>query len=60
MAAGLSLTRLARDERGATAVEYGLIVACIFLAIIGGLSLFATNASTMYTTIANTIGGAVR
>jgi pilus assembly protein Flp/PilA len=54
------MTRLLADERGATAVEYGLIVACIFLAIIGGLSLFATNANTMYTSIANTVGGAVR
>jgi len=51
--------RLLADERGATAVEYGLIVACIFLAIIGGLSLFATNANTMYTNISTTIGGAV-
>ena len=60
MAARLSLTRFVVDESGATAVEYGLIVACIFLAIIGGLSLFANNASNMYTTISNTVGGAVR
>ena len=54
-----SLKTFLADERGATAVEYGLIVACIFLAIIGGLSLFATNANTMYTNISTTIGGAV-
>jgi pilus assembly protein Flp/PilA len=52
--------RLARDESGATAIEYGLIVALIFLAIIGGLSTFATNENAMYTHISNTIAGAIR
>jgi len=47
-----------RDESGATAVEYGLIVTCIFLAILGGLSLFATNENAMYTHISNAIGSA--
>jgi pilus assembly protein Flp/PilA len=52
--------RLARDESGATAIEYGLIVALIFLAIIGGLSTFATNENTMYTHISGTIANATR
>ena len=52
------IARLARDESGATAIEYGLIVALIFLAIIGGLSTFATNENAMYTHISNTIAGA--
>jgi pilus assembly protein Flp/PilA len=54
----LTLVRLWNDEAGATAVEYGLIVACIFLAIMGGLSLFANNENTMYHNISNAIGGA--
>jgi pilus assembly protein Flp/PilA len=56
----LSLQRLWGDESGATAVEYGLIVSCIFLAILGGLSLFAGNENTMYQHISNAIGGATR
>ena len=66
MVARLSLScartgsRLARDESGATAIEYGLIVALIFLAIIGGLSTFATNENTMYTHISGTIANATR
>ncbi len=52
--------RLTRDESGATAIEYGLIVALIFLAIIGGLSSFATNENAMYTHISNTIATATR
>ena len=47
-----------RDEDGATAVEYGLILGLIFLAIIGGLSLFAGNENVMYTHISNAIAGA--
>jgi pilus assembly protein Flp/PilA len=60
MTCARKLARLARDESGATAIEYGLIVALIFLAIIGGLSTFATNENVMYTHISNTIAGATR
>ena len=60
LVARLSLigARLGRDESGATAIEYGLIVSLIFLAIIGGASLFATNESNMYTRISNAVSGA--
>ena len=54
------ISRLARDESGATAIEYGLIVALIFLAIVGGLSTFATNETTMYGHISTTISNATR
>jgi pilus assembly protein Flp/PilA len=46
------------DESGATAVEYGLIVAGIFLAILSAVNLFANNANTMYNTISSTVAGA--
>ncbi len=52
--------RLARETSGATAVEYGLIVACICLAIIGGLTLFANNTNGMYTNMSATISTAMR
>ena len=32
----------------------------IFLAIIGGVSLFATNETSMYTRIGNAVAGATR
>jgi pilus assembly protein Flp/PilA len=51
--------RLWRDVTGATAVEYGLIVGLIFLAIVGGLSAFATNETAMYNTVSNAISGAM-
>jgi pilus assembly protein Flp/PilA len=50
--------RLWADEQGATAVEYGLIVTLILLAIIGGLSTFATNENAMYQRISTAVGGA--
>ena len=59
LVARFSLTLLA-DESGATAVEYGLIVGCIFLAIIGGLTLFANNETTMYNNVSTTISTAIR
>ncbi|CAM3619298.1 Pilus assembly protein [Nocardioides zeicaulis] len=37
-----------RDERGATAVEYGLMVALIAIVIIGAVSLFGRNATSLF------------
>ena len=50
--------RLRDEDSGATAVEYGLIVACVTLAILGGLSFFAGNENIMYTNISTAISGA--
>jgi pilus assembly protein Flp/PilA len=44
------------DERGATAVEYGLMVALIAVAIIVAVTLLGTNLSAKFTQIANKIG----
>lgn len=54
----MTLRRLWNHCSGATAVEYGLIVACITLAILGGLTFFAGNENAMYTHISATIVGA--
>jgi pilus assembly protein Flp/PilA len=53
MAARSSLIAFLRSESGATAVEYGLIVVLIFLAIVTAVSLFATNATTMFNLISS-------
>jgi len=52
------VTRFAGDDSGATAVEYGLIVAFIFLAIIGGLTAFGGANNAEYTRISNAVTGA--
>ena len=50
-----TLDRLARDERGATAIEYGLILALIFLAMLGALTAFGQSAIAMWTGVAEDI-----
>lgn len=45
------LQKICADERGATAVEYGLIVALIVIAIIGSLSAFADASTRLWTTV---------
>jgi pilus assembly protein Flp/PilA len=42
------LKQCGRDTSGATAVEYGLIVALIFLAALGAMQAFGTSGSAMY------------
>jgi len=42
------LRRLIRDERGATAVEYGLILAMVVIAMIGALSGIASETTKMW------------
>ena len=42
------LKTLRKDDRGATAVEYGLIIALIFLAMIGGVQTFGESAIEMW------------
>lgn len=54
----MTFARLWHDDSGATAVEYGLIVACITLAILGGMTLFASNENIMYTKISTAVTGA--
>lgn len=39
---------LAREDRGATAVEYGLIVALIAVVIIAAVTLIGTNLDAIY------------
>jgi pilus assembly protein Flp/PilA len=44
---------LLQDQRGATAIEYGLICAMIVLAMMTGLQMFADSANDMWTNVAN-------
>lgn len=44
-----------RSEEGATAVEYGLMVALIAVVMIAAVLLLGTRLSSMFTRVANTI-----
>ncbi|HEY1606180.1 MAG TPA: Flp family type IVb pilin [Allosphingosinicella sp.] len=43
--------KLVGDKKGATAIEYGLIVALIVIAMIGGLKFFAGNVIGMWNSV---------
>lgn len=47
------LRRLGASQRGATAVEYGLIAALIVIAMIGGLSTLGGGAGGMWSDLGN-------
>lgn len=44
-----------RSDRGATAVEYGLMVALIAIVIIGAVTLLGTNLSTLFQKTATSV-----
>jgi pilus assembly protein Flp/PilA len=47
------LARLIRDERGATAIEYGLIAALIAIAAVSVMSTVGSNLKTTFSTVAS-------
>ena len=49
------LARPLRGDRGATAVEYGLLVALIAVVIIVAVTLLGTNLSSIFNYVANDI-----
>lgn len=52
------LKALGHDERGATAVEYGLILALIFFALVGALETFGKTTITMWNHVSSTVAEA--
>ena len=47
--------RLDRSDRGATAVEYGLMVALIAAVIIGAVTAIGVNLNALFTTVAGAL-----
>ncbi|WP_066717283.1 Flp family type IVb pilin [Sphingomonas pituitosa] len=50
-----ALRALRRADRGATAVEYGLIIALIVLAMVGALSVFGGTTSSMWNNVSQQV-----
>ena len=48
-------TRIRNNDRGATAVEYGLMVALIAIVIIVAVKLLGTNLSTLFNKAATSV-----
>jgi pilus assembly protein Flp/PilA len=51
--------RLWRDTSGATAIEYGLIIALLFLAALGAMTLMGGSVTEMINTAMTLIAGAL-
>ena len=51
------LRTLGESQRGATAIEYGLIVALIAVAAIGGMQSLGGGVGGMWTNISSAIAG---
>ena len=53
------LTKIRKDESGATAIEYGLIAALVSVAAIGALTAMGGSLNTMFQTVSNALTAAV-
>lgn len=53
----LVVRKFLRDEEGATAVEYVLIVAAIAVVVVGGIAAFGGQLETLFTDVTAEIGG---
>jgi len=49
--------RLGRDERGATAIEYGLLAAMIAIAMLAAISRLGFTLTGVFERIASALGG---
>jgi len=54
-----ALRKLLRDGRGATAVEYGLILALVVLAMLGGLVVVGGGVTDLWGDVANDVNDAI-
>ena len=50
-----TLSKLFRDESGATAVEYGLIAALVSVVIVTALTTVGTSLKTTFNTVGNAL-----
>lgn len=53
------IKRFAKNEAGATAIEYGLIAALVAVVLIAGATTLGSNLSAKFTAIATKIGTTV-
>lgn len=54
----ITKNRLTREEKGATAVEYGLLVGLIAVGIIAALVILGPQLANLFTTVSNKLPAA--
>jgi len=50
------LVRFARDDQGANALEYALVMILVAFAIVAGATLLGTNLNTLFNSIGTKVG----
>ncbi|PCI58840.1 MAG: Flp family type IVb pilin [Kordiimonadales bacterium] len=50
------ISKFRNDDKGATAIEYGLIAALIAIALIAALQTLGGSLSTMFSEVSTTVG----
>lgn len=53
-----NFVRFLRDERGATAIEYGLIAGILCVGVVGFAAALGDAVTTMYTTVSEMVAAA--
>ncbi len=56
---GNGLVKFLKDESGATAIEYALMLGLVVLAIVGSVELLSSSLSNMYFFVSSSVTGAV-
>ncbi len=56
---GGDLVKFLKDDSGATAIEYSLILGLVVLAIVGSIELLSDSLSNMYFFVSRSVTGAV-
>ena len=51
----VKILKLIKNQKGATAIEYGLLASLIAVVIIGAVKLVGTNLSTKFNAVANNL-----
>ncbi len=57
---GIGLVRFLKDDSGATAIEYSLMLGLVVLAIVGSIELLSSSLSNMYFFVSSSVTGAVQ
>jgi pilus assembly protein Flp/PilA len=52
------ITKLSKDESGATAIEYGLIAALVAVAAIVGMTALGSSLNSIFSSVSTTINNA--
>ena len=52
------ITKLSRDESGATAIEYGLIAALVAIAAMVGMTALGSSLNSIFSSVSTTLNNA--